>query len=69
MNVSEGHSDTDQLQGSEVAFPPEVFGHARPQSCQTIVHIHHYVDQGVDQTNQKSYGQIHSMSITFRAIR
>lgn len=55
---------TDQLQGGEVAFPPEVLGHARAKSCQAVVQIHRYMDQGVDETNQESYGRTHMMSIT-----
>lgn len=59
---------TDQLQNGEVALPPEVFGHAWSKSCQSVVQIHHYMDQGVDQTNQESCGWIHRKSITYNVL-
>lgn len=35
-----------------------MFGHARSESCQAVVQIHHHVNQGVDQTDHERYGQI-----------
>lgn len=55
MNVNEMH--TDQLQGGEVTFPPQVFGHAWSHSCQAVIHVHHDMDEGVNQTYQESCRQ------------
>lgn len=67
INVAHRHTQahTDQLQRGEVVLPPEVFGHAGSQSCQAVVQIHYYMDQGVDQTNQESYAQIDRKSVTY----
>lgn len=45
--------ETHQLQRCEVFFPPQVLLHVRADGSQAIVRIHHYVNEGVDQADEK----------------
>ena len=42
-----------QLQGGEVALPPEKFLHVGPKPCQAVVKVHDHVDEAVEQANEE----------------
>ena len=47
-------NELDHLEASQVLLPPEVGLHLRAESGEQIVRVHDYVNEGVEQTEERA---------------